>query len=75
MTYEVEKYGTFIFNYEGGTRRCIIENDGFSYKMPYVYSLTLKRFLRTHNVIDNPIDTWYSNLSDIEKKIVDRQKL
>jgi hypothetical protein len=74
MNKEVEKYGVFIFSYEEQTRRCTIETDVFSYNMPYVYSLTLKRFLRTNSVIDNPIEVWYSNLSELEKRLVEQQK-
>jgi hypothetical protein len=51
----------------------LVRENGVEYAMPFVYTLILKRFLRSHEAtLESPVSFWYNSLRDIERRIIEK---
>ena len=62
------------YRYSEYLKESCVEEDGYYYYMPISYILLLQNFCEQLNDDNHtPVNSWYSNLKDIERKIVVRK--
>ena len=63
-----------VYKYVEKLKEYIVEENGFHYYMPSSYVALLQEHLKSINIdCECPVEEWYFNLKDLERKVVTRK--
>ena len=62
------------YKYRESLKEYTVEENGYYYYMPYTYIELLVEYLKhVHEDSNDAIENWYSNLKDLERKVVSKK--
>jgi hypothetical protein len=64
---------SLVYKYREHLKEYSVEENGYYYYMPYNYILQLQEYLAQCGNIVSPVEHWYIQLKEIERRVVSRK--